>query len=67
MWSTRSPASVVRCALGNAEAPRGVKEHRDACKKGDTWKSAIAEHQWYQQHQIGMGQGCWTGLGGLSS
>ena len=29
-----------------------VKEHRDACNKGDTWKSAIAEHQWDQQHQV---------------
>ena len=29
-----------------------VKEHRDACTKGDTWKSAIAEHQWDQQYQV---------------
>ncbi len=29
-----------------------VKEHRDACTKGDTWKSAIAEHQWEEQHQV---------------
>ena len=29
-----------------------VKEHRDACNKGDTWKSAIAEYQWDQQHQV---------------
>jgi hypothetical protein len=29
-----------------------VKEHRDACTKGDTWKSAIAEHQWDLQHQV---------------
>ena len=31
-----------------------VKEHRDACNKGtpDTGKSAIAEHQWDQQHQM---------------
>ena len=28
-----------------------VKEHRDACNKGHTGKSAIAEHQWDQQHQ----------------
>ena len=28
------------------------KEHWDACNKGDTWKSAIAEHQWDQQHQV---------------
>ena len=26
-----------------------VKERRDACNKGDTWKSAIAEHHWDQQ------------------
>ena len=26
-----------------------VKEHRDACNKGNTWKSSIAEHQWDQQ------------------
>ena len=26
-----------------------VKEHRDACNKGDTWKFA---HQWDQQHQV---------------
>ena len=29
-----------------------VKEHRDACNKGDTGKPAIAEHQWDQQHQV---------------
>ena len=29
-----------------------VTEHRDACKKGDTWKSATTEHQWDQQHRI---------------
>jgi hypothetical protein len=29
-----------------------VKEHSDACNKGDTWKSAIAEHQWDLQHQV---------------
>ena len=29
-----------------------VKEHRDACTKGDTWKSAIMERQWDQQHQV---------------
>ena len=23
-----------------------------ACNKGDTWKSAIAEHLWDQQHQV---------------
>ena len=28
------------------------KEHRDACTKGDMWKSAIAEHQEDQQHQV---------------
>ena len=29
-----------------------IKEHRDASTKGDTWKSAIADHQWDQQHQV---------------
>ena len=29
-----------------------VKEHRDACSKGDTDKSAIAERQWDEQHQV---------------
>ena len=29
-----------------------VKEHRDECKKGDIWKSAIVVHQWDQQHQV---------------
>ena len=29
-----------------------VKEHRDACNKGDTGKSVIAEHQLDQQHQV---------------
>ena len=29
-----------------------IKEHRDACTKWDTWMSAIAEHQWDQQHQV---------------
>ena len=29
-----------------------VKEHNDARKKGDAWKSAIVEHQWDQQLQV---------------
>ena len=29
-----------------------VKEYCDACNKGNTWKSAIAEHQWDQEHQV---------------
>ena len=29
-----------------------VKEHRDACNKGDMWKCAISEYQWDQQHQV---------------
>ena len=29
-----------------------VKEYRDACSKECTEKSAIAEHQWDQQHQV---------------
>ena len=29
-----------------------VKKHRDACNNGDAGKSAIAEHQWDQQHQV---------------
>ena len=29
-----------------------VKEHKDACNKGYTEKSAIVEHQWDQQHQV---------------
>ena len=40
------PASVVRCVLGNTEARRN--EHKDAYKG----QSAIAEHQWDQQHQV---------------
>ena len=32
-----------------------VKEHRDACSKGHTEKSAIAEHQWDQQHRANWG------------
>ncbi len=51
--------SVVLCQCGKAyvaETQRHletrVKEHRDACNKGDTWKSAIAEHRWDLQHQV---------------
>ena len=29
-----------------------IKEHKDACSKGYTEKSAIAEHQWDQQHLV---------------
>ena len=39
MWSTRSPASVVRCTSFGETQRRletQVKEHRDACNKGDT-------------------------------
>ena len=27
-----------------------------ACNKRDTWKSAIAEHQWDQQHHVDWGK-----------
>ena len=33
----------------------GVKEHKDACNKGYTEKSAIAERQWDQQHEVKWG------------
>ncbi len=29
-----------------------VKEHQDACKRGDEKVSAIAEHAWQQHHPI---------------
>ena len=29
-----------------------VVQHWDACNKVDTWKFAIAEHQWDQQHEV---------------
>ncbi len=29
-----------------------VKEHMDACKRGDEKVSAIAEHAWQQHHPI---------------
>ncbi len=29
-----------------------VKEHQDACKRGDEKVSAIAEHAWQQNHSI---------------
>ena len=29
-----------------------MKEHQDACRKGLTERSAVAEHAWDQQHQI---------------
>ena len=32
-----------------------VKEHRDACNKGDMWKSAIAKHQWGPATPSGLG------------
>ena len=34
--------------------------YRDACNKGDTWKFAIAEHQWDQQG-LGQNQGARQG------
>ena len=38
---------------GNTEAPRDVSQRTQGCmQKGDTWKSAIAEYQWDQQHQV---------------
>ena len=49
MWSTRSPASVGET---QRHLETRVKEHRDACNKGDTGKSAIAEHQWDQHYQV---------------
>ena len=46
----------IPCQCSKLYVGRGletwVKEHRDACNKGDTWKSAIAEYQWDQQHQV---------------
>ena len=29
-----------------------MKEHQDPCKKGETEKSAVAEHAWSNQHSI---------------
>ena len=31
MWSTRSPASVVKYMLGNTEAPRDVSQRAQGC------------------------------------
>ena len=45
-----------------------VKEHKDACIKGHTEKSAIAEHMQDQQHTIdGRKPRCWTRPQGLFS
>ena len=55
MWSTRSLASVVtKVYVGETQRhlETCVKEHKDACNKGYTEKSVIAEHQWDQQHQV---------------
>ena len=41
------PCQCGKVYVGETQRRLGtrVKEHRDACMKGDTWKSAIAEHQ----------------------
>lgn len=50
MWTTRSPASVVTCMLGNTEVLRHKGEREQGCMQYGvhtvTEKSAIAEHQW---------------------
>ena len=52
MWSTRFQCGKVYVGEAQRCLETRVKEHRDACNKGDTGKSAIAEHQWDQQHQV---------------
>ena len=29
-----------------------LREHKDACKRGETEKSAVAEHAWTEEHPI---------------
>ena len=48
------PSQCRKVYVGEAQRclKTRINEHRDACTKGDTWKSAIAKHQWDQQHQV---------------
>ena len=55
VWSSyQIPCQCGKVYVGETQRrlETRIKEHRDACNKGDTWKSAIAEHQWDQQHQV---------------
>ena len=48
------PCSCGRIYIGETirRLEQRILEHKDACKKGDERKSAIAEHCWQNQHPI---------------
>ena len=50
------PYQCGKVYVGETQRCLGT-EHRDACNKGYAGKSAIAEHQWDQQHQVN-----WEGI-----
>ena len=49
--ASRTIELVMKESLSRRLGTR-LKEHRDACKKGLTDKSAIAEHAWTNDHPI---------------
>ena len=54
----RIPCSCGKVYLGETRRrlETRLKEHKDACKKGQLEKSAIAEHAWTHQHAIEWGK-----------
>ncbi len=50
------PCSCGRVYIGETtrRLEQRVKEHQDACKRGDEKVSVIAEHAWQQHHLIAL-------------
>ncbi len=48
------PCSCGKVYIGETtrKLEQRVKEHQDACKRGDEMVSAITEHAWQQHHTI---------------
>ncbi len=48
------PCSCGKVCVGETtrRLEQRIKEHQDACKRGDEKVSAIAEHAWQQHHLI---------------
>ena len=52
MYSIPSSCGKVYIGETTRRFEHRVKEHQDACKRGDEKVSVIAEHAWQQHHPI---------------
>ena len=58
-FTVYSTMITFRTAVGKCREKRlatWIREHKDACRKGELEKSAIAEHAWNHHHSCGKRQ-----------